>query len=114
MELLQNQVQRLNQQQLQSVELLQMSALELEGYLRELAQENPVIELEDSRPEPERPQDEELLRRLRWLEDNDQQNRYLQHVDAEELDPLARVGTEGAGGISVPLPLPPALPAGAG
>lgn len=95
MELLQNQVQRLNQQQLQSVELLQMSALELEGYLRELAQENPVIELEDSRPEPERPQDEELLRRLRWLEDNDQQNRYLQHVDAEELDPLARVGTEG-------------------
>ena len=96
MELLQSQVQRLSQQQLHSVELLQMSALELEGYLRELAQDNPVVELEDSRPEqPDRPQDDELLRRLRWLEDNDRQNHYYQHVGEEELDPLARVGTEG-------------------
>ena len=44
MELLQNQVQRLSQQQLQSAELLQMSTLELEAYLRELAQD-----LHDSR-----------------------------------------------------------------
>lgn len=95
MELLQNQVQRLSQQQLQSVELLQMSTLELEAYLRELAQENPVVELEEGRMEPERPQDEDLLRRLNWLDDNDSQNRYYQHMGEEELDPLARVSTEG-------------------
>ena len=68
MELIQSQVQRLNQQQLQSVELLQMSAPELEEYLRELVQENPVVELEESRTESDRPRDDELLRRLRWLE----------------------------------------------
>ena len=94
MELLQSQVQHLSQQQLQSVELLQMSAAELEEYLHNLAQENPVVELDDSRPEPERPQDDELLRRLKWLDDNDRQNRYYQHVGEEELDPLARIGTE--------------------
>ena len=95
MELLQSQVQHLSQQQLQSVELLQMSAAELEEYLHNLAQENPVVELDDSRPEPERPQDDELLRRLKWLDDNGRQNRYYQHVGEEELDPLARIGTEG-------------------
>ncbi len=95
MELLQSQIQHLSQQLLQSVELLQMSAPELEEYLRDLAQENPVVELDDSRPEPERPQDDELLRRLRWLEDNDRQNRYYQHIGEEELDPLAGIGTGG-------------------
>lgn len=95
MELLQSQTQHLSQQQLQSVELLQMSTPELEEYLRNLAQENPVVELDDSRPEVERPRDDELLRRLRWLEDNDRQNRYYQHIGPEELDPLARIGTEG-------------------
>lgn len=95
MELLQSQIQHLSQRQLQSVELLQMSAAELEEYLHNLVQENPVVELDDSRPEPERPQDDELLRRLKWLDDNDRQNRYYQHVGEEELDPLARIGTEG-------------------
>lgn len=95
MELLQRQLQHLSQRQLQSVELLQMSAMELEEYLCVLAQENPVIELEESRPTVERPQDDELLRRLRWLEDNDRQNHYYQRVEEEELDPLARIGTEG-------------------
>lgn len=95
MELLQTQVQRLSHQQLQSVELLQMSAPELEEYLRELVQENPVVELEDTRSEPAPDRDDELLRRLRWLEDNDRQNRYYQQVGEEELDPLARIGTGG-------------------
>ena len=99
MELIQTQVQRLSQQQLQSVELLQMSAQELEVYLRELSQDNPVVELEEtsSAPVQESPREEELLRRLRWLEDNDRQNRYYQHVDEAEMDPMARVS--GAGGL---------------
>ena len=95
MELLQSQVQRLNQQQLQSVELLQMSTLELEAHLRDLAQENPLIELEEAHPEPSAPKDDELLRRLRWLEDNDRQNHYYQRVDDEEFDPLTRAGCSG-------------------
>ena len=99
MELIQSQVQRLSQQQLQSVELLQMSAQELESYLRELSQENPVVELEEqpSAPVQTSTREDELLRRLRWLEDNDHQNRYYQHVDEEELDPLARAS--GTGGL---------------
>lgn len=98
MELIQSQVQRLSQQQLQGVELLQMSAQELESYLRELSQENPVVELEEHfAPAQESPRDEDLLRRLRWLEDNDRQNHYYQHIDEEELDPLVRVS--GTGGL---------------
>ena len=98
MELIQSQVQRLSQQQLQGVELLQMSAQELESYLRELSQENPVVELEEHfAPAQESPREEDLLRRLRWLEDNDRQNHYYQHIDEEELDPLVRVS--GTGGL---------------
>lgn len=95
MELIQSQVQRLNQQLLQSVELLQMSTLELEAHLRDLAQENPLIELEDPLPAPTAPKDDDLLRRLRWLEDNDRQNHYYQQVEDDEFDPLFRVGCSG-------------------
>lgn len=91
----QSQQQQLNQQQIQSLELLQMSAQELEEYLQELTQENPVVELETGRQEGDDAREDELFDRLSWLEDNDQQNRYYQHVDKEELDPLARAGTSG-------------------
>ena len=96
MELLQKQEQKLSQQQIQSAQLLQMSTLELEAYVRELSLENPMVEPEEAQgsapPEPER---DELLGRLRWLEDNDRQNLFYQHVVPEELDPLARAATEG-------------------
>lgn len=95
MELLQSQIQHLSQQQLQSIELLQMSAPELEAYLQDLAQENPVVELEEGSEELEHPKEDELLHRLCWLEDNDRQNRYYQQIGEDELDPLARIGTEG-------------------
>lgn len=96
MELLQKQEQKLSQQQIQSAQLLQMSTQELEAYVRELSLENPMVEPEEPQssapPEPER---DELLGRLRWLEDNDRQNLFYQHVVPEELDPLARAATEG-------------------
>lgn len=95
MELVQKQVQRLSQQQLQSVELLQMSSLELAGYLQDLSQENPVIDLDDTLPAPEPRPEDELLHRLEWLEDNDRQNRYYQSMGDDELDPMARVGNSG-------------------
>ena len=97
MELQQTQTQRLSQQQLYSTQLLRLGALELEAYVRELAQENPLIELEDaSAPAHTQPKkQEDLLGRLRWLEDNDRQNWFYQHYSEEELDPLARIGTGG-------------------
>ena len=94
MELQQLQVQKLTQQLLQSVELLQLSTVELEAYIQELALENPMVEPEERVP-AELDRGEELIGRLRWLEDNDRQNHFYQSMSEEELDPLARVGTEG-------------------
>lgn len=95
MELRQTQTQKLSQRQLYSVELLRLSTLELEAYVRELAQENPLVELEDTPSAPQAEDRGELLGRLRWLEDNDRQNWFYQQFTDEELDPLARIGTGG-------------------
>ena len=48
MELSQKQI--LSQHMVQSMEILQMSAQELEGYIEKLALENPVIELAETSP----------------------------------------------------------------
>lgn len=93
MELLQTQSQQLNHQQLQGLRLLQMGSPELEQYLRELAQENPMVDLEPEASAGE--EDDGLLSYLRWMEDNDHQNLYYAQMSEEELDPLSRVGTEG-------------------
>ena len=95
MELQQTQTQKLSQRQLYSVELLRLSTLELEGYVRELAQENPLVELEEPSATPHSEGRDDLLGRLRWLEDNDRQNWFYQQFSDEELDPLARIGTGG-------------------
>ena len=93
MELMQIQSQQLSYQQIQGLKLLQMSSWELEQYLRELSQENPLVDLEPETPSVE--EKDELLHYLQWLEDNDYQNLYCQQVNEDELDPLSRVGTEG-------------------
>ena len=95
MELQQTQTQKLSQRQLYSVELLRLSTLELEAYVRDLAQENPLVELEETSPAPQAEDRGDLLGRLRWLEDNDRQNWFYQRFSDEELDPLARIGTGG-------------------
>ena len=95
MELQQTQTQKLSQRQLYSVELLRLSALELEAYVRELAQENPLVELEEAPSAPQAEGKDDLMGRLRWLEDNDRQNWFYQKFTDEELDPLARIGTSG-------------------
>ncbi len=95
MELQQTQTQKLSQRQLYSVELLRLGAQELDAYVRELAQENPLIEAEETQPAAPGPGRSELLDRLNWLEDNDRQNWFYQRFSDEELDPLAWVGTGG-------------------
>lgn len=96
MELIQKQTQQLSQYQLQSVKLLQMSALELETFISDLAQENPLVEFnEQDTPAEPCVHTEELLQRIHWLEDNDRQNYYLQVLDKDMIDPLATAKTSG-------------------
>ncbi len=102
MELQQQQVQQLNQHLMLSASLLQMNAMELEEYLQELSQENPVVELENRSRSESPVENDPLVNKLRWLESNDTQNSYYTRVEDEELDPLSRVGS--AGGLEETLP----------
>ena len=94
MKLEQRQAQRLSQYQMQCVELLQMSAQELETYIQELALSNPVVELEN-RPPAEETESDPLVDKLRWLEETDRQNYFYQHMEPDERDLLAQAGTSG-------------------
>lgn len=87
----QSQKQALSQNQIQSVTILQMSAEELSEYIREMALENPVAELREPVPE-DRQQD--LIRKLEWLENLDEQNRTYYQYDKEDSDKnvLANIG----------------------
>lgn len=90
----QTQVQRLSQQQLQNVQLLQMSSIELASFVQELALSNPMVEPDDIFL-PAESRDEELLAKYRWLDENDRQNRYYQHIEYDELDPLTLASNNG-------------------
>ena len=70
-----NQKQILSQHMVQSMEILQMSAQELEAYIENLAVENPVIEFPDIHSEQTDAAQMELQRRLDWLESADWQNK---------------------------------------
>ena len=102
MELVQKQLQQLDQRQIQRLEVLQMSALELRDYLQELSQENPVVDLNESAATSEPGREDEQLQHLRWLADNDRQNRYYQGLWDYESDPIARIGV--SGGLEETLP----------
>ena len=93
LEMTQKQELKLTPQMLQSMEILQMGTQELEAYLQELVQENPAAEL--SEPEERPDEGEELWRRMQSLADQDNQNRQYVAAEREELDPLARIGTDG-------------------
>ena len=103
LEMSQKQTLKLSPQMLQSMEILQMSALELGAYIQELVQENPAAELSD--PPAAEDGSEELWRRIQSLADQDNQNRQYISAVREELDPLARVGTDGGLGDTLLLHL---------
>lgn len=92
------QTQQISWRQLQSIRVLQMNQLELDTYLQQQAQENPMIDpdsIEFSAP-MELSEEKGFLQRMRWLEDNDVQNRFFHsNNDDDESDPLARIGTPG-------------------
>ncbi|HIR31924.1 MAG TPA: RNA polymerase factor sigma-54 [Candidatus Faecousia faecavium] len=89
----QEQVQKLNQSQILRSTLLQMSTVELDAYLTDLAQSNPVVELEEGFSDFS--PDNKLLQKLRWLEENDYQNRFYRPAEEEFADPLDRASTSG-------------------
>lgn len=78
------QKQVLSQRMIQSMEILQMNALELDHFLKELSLENPLLELEDIQETPA--QKSELQRKLEWLEAADEQNRIYYSQEYEEED----------------------------
>lgn len=87
--------QQLSQQQIQSIEILQMSALELEQYLQNLAEENPVVDIERGEYSESASKADDALRRMKWLEDGDYQNRYYVSAESDALDPFYQVGSAG-------------------
>ena len=78
------QKQVLSQRMIQSVEILQMNVQELDGFLKDLSLENPLVELEEAKEAPA--PKSELQRKLEWLEAADEQNRvyYGQEYEEEE------------------------------
>lgn len=77
-----SQTQVLSQKMIQSAEILQMSSQELENYMKELALENPVVDLEEQADSMDR--DEALKRKIEWLESSDEQNRVYYSNDYTE------------------------------
>ena len=79
------QKQVLSQHLIQKMEILQMSAQELETYLEKLAMENPVVEIDESSQEYRGDREIARARKLEWLESTDHQNRvYYREGDLEE------------------------------
>lgn len=94
-----SQKQILSQRMIQSMEILQMSSVELEAYVENLSLENPVVELEASYDTSAQDSSQaDLQRKLDWLESTDRQNHiyYQQDRDTENLQDSWNVsGQEG-------------------
>lgn len=73
---------------IQSMEILQMSATELEQFLENLSMENPVVELEENRQPEMNTRELEMARKLEWLSSTDTQNRvyYQDDSDADQAE----------------------------
>ena len=76
-EIVQSQKQTLSQNMIQSVEILQMSSMELADYIKEQSMENPVMDLDEHMTENKQ---DERLKKLEWLTGLDEQNLSLIHI----------------------------------
>lgn len=81
------QKQVLSQRMIQSAQILQMGAQELGEYIEELALENPVIDMEEKRPEP---LEDDRLRKYEWLNSLDDQNRFSYYQQDPDEDRAER------------------------
>ena len=94
LQLQQKQVLSLKQQQ--SVAILQMNALALSEYAREMAEENPLLEWSEE-GEPFQPRKEKLLQKMEWLEEADGANRGLYQMEHEADDERTESLKDGKG-----------------
>lgn len=79
----QNQI--LSQKMIQSMEILQMNSQELNEYIKEMAMENPVVDIEEKYETPDRAGD--LMKKLEWLDSIDERNRIYyrqEYADSSE------------------------------
>ena len=92
--------QQLNLAQIQSLQLLQMSSLELDAFLDEAFQENPLIEVQDPYVTIETNTGNELseyLNRQRWMDEHDRQNSQISSDSDFEsyINPIDLIGSDG-------------------
>lgn len=80
MELSQKQI--LSPQMQQSVEILQMNTLALSEYAKEAAEENPLLEWDED--EFNEKKENQLLQKLEYIAESDEQNRGFYHIEKEE------------------------------
>lgn len=72
---------KISQEAVQAVSVLQMTGLELKEYIQEKMLENPVIELEETKEEPK---ERDFRRKMQWLETGDYQNKIYYRQEAED------------------------------
>lgn len=72
----------LSQRMVLSAKILQMSSLELNDYLKDLSEGNPIIEYTEK--EAEQNKFDTLRKKLEWLDAGDEQNRYYYSEDRED------------------------------
>lgn len=78
------QKQTLSHKMQQSAEILQMNTLALSEYLREISEENPLLEWAEEPSLSEK--DELFLQKLEWMQETDEQNRsyYQSEIDSKK------------------------------
>lgn len=76
------QKQIISQKMIQSVNILQMSSLELTEYIKEVALENPVVDFPEEEADTK---NEERIKKLEWLASLDEQNRSYYQYDLNDV-----------------------------
>ena len=79
-----SQKQTISQKMIQSMNILQMSAVELEQHIENMALENPVLEIQENPPASADDSDIYRQRKLEWLESTDSQNRVYYRDDSSD------------------------------
>lgn len=77
-----SQQMNMSQRMIQSIQILQMTGQELETYVKDLAMENPMIDLENMSPPASR--EDDIRRKLEWLEQMNEENRVYYNQEYEE------------------------------
>lgn len=86
MDIILSQTQKLTitPQMIQSMQVLQLNAMELKDYLEEMALSNPLLEIDENEQHPADSDKADIARKLEWLSTTDRQNRVYYDDDYSE------------------------------